>query len=179
MKLISFIFLLSMMIAQVWDNHPELDWKNFETEHFVFYFHEGTERSALEASKVAELIYTPVTSLYDYYPKTKTAIILKDTDDYSNGVAMFFDNKIEIWTKPMDLDLRGNHRWIQDVLTHEFVHIVQLGASMKFSNNLPAIYIQIIDYEDEKREDVLYGYPNRIISTPIPGTSNNASAAFV
>ena len=171
MKLISFIFLLSMMIAQVWDNHPELDWKNFETEHFVFYFHEGTERSALEASKVAELIYTPVTSLYDYYPKTKTAIILKDTDDYSNGVAMFFDNKIEIWTKPMDLDLRGNHRWIQDVLTHEFVHIVQLGASMKFSNNLPAIYIQIIDYEDEKREDVLYGYPNRIISTPIPGTS--------
>ena len=42
--------------------------------------------------------------------------------------------------------------------------------SIKFSNNLPAIYIQIIDYEDEKREDVLYGYPNQIISYPImPG----------
>ena len=98
MKFIFSIFFLCVAISQTWDNHPELDWKSFETDHFVFYFHEGTERSALEASKVAELIYEPVTSLYDYYPKTKTAIILKDTDDYSNGAAMFFDNKIEIAT---------------------------------------------------------------------------------
>jgi len=171
MRYLYLTMLFCLGLSQAWDNHPELDWKSFETDHFVFYFHEGTERSALEASKVAEIIYEPVTSLYDFYPKTKTAIILKDTDDYSNGVAMFFDNKIEIWTKPMDLDLRGNHRWIQDVLTHEFVHIVQLGASAKFSGKIPAVYLQIIDYEDERREDVLYGYPNRIISTPIPGTS--------
>ena len=171
MKFFYIIILFCLAITQSWDNHPELNWKTFETENFVFYFHEGTERSALEASKVAEIIYEPVTSLYDFYPSSKTSIILKDTDDYSNGVAMFFDNKIEIWTKPMDLDLRGNHRWIQDVLTHEFVHIIQLGSAIKFSENIPAIYIQYIDYEDERREDVLYGYPNKIISTPIPGTS--------
>ena len=166
-----FIILSTSIFGQSWDNHPELNWKSFETENFIFYFHEGTKRSALEASKVAEVIYEPVTSLYDFKPEDKTAVILKDTDDFSNGLAMFFDNKIEIWTKPMDLDLRGNHRWIQNVLTHEFVHIVQLGASMKYSNKIPAIYLQVIDYEDEKRDDVLYGYPNRIISTPIPGTS--------
>ena len=171
MKIFAFIFFITLTFSQTWDNHPELNWKSFETENFIFYFHDGTQRSALEASKVAEIIYDPITSLYDFYPKSKTAVILKDTDDYSNGVAMFYDNKIEIWTKPMDFDLRGNHRWIQDVLTHEFVHIVQLGASKKFSDNLPAIYLQIIDYEDERREDVLYGYPNRIISIPVPGTS--------
>ncbi len=171
MKFFGFIFFVTFTLSQTWDNHPELDWKSFETENFIFYFHDGTQRSALEASKVAEIIYDPITSLYDFYPKSKTAVILKDTDDYSNGVAMFYDNKIEIWTKPMDFDLRGNHRWIQDVLTHEFVHIVQLGASKKFSDNLPAVYLQIIDYEDERREDVLYGYPNRIISVPVPGTS--------
>ena len=120
MKFLYIIFLFCLGITQSWDYHPELNWKTFETENFIFYFHEGTERSALEASKVAEIIYNPVTSLYDFYPEDKTSIILKDTDDYSNGAAMFFDNKIEIWAKPMDFDLRGSHRWIQDVFTHEF-----------------------------------------------------------
>ena len=67
---------------------------SFETDHFIFYFHKETERSAIEASKVAELIYKPVTDLYNFYPKSKTSIIIKDTHDYSNGMAMFFDNKI-------------------------------------------------------------------------------------
>ena len=84
---------------------------------------------------------------------------------------MFYDNKIEIWTKPIDFDMRGSHRWIQNVVTHEFVHIVQIGAAMKYSNKIPAFYLQTIDYEDEKRDDVLYGYPNQIISSPLPGTS--------
>ena len=166
-----YIILISMIFCQSWDNHSELNWKSFETEHFIFYFHDETERTALEAAKVAEIIYEPVTSLYQFYPEDKTAIILKDINDYSNGMAMFFDNKIEIWAKPMDFDLRGSHRWIQDVLTHEFVHIVQLGASIKFSDSMPGFYFQFINYEDEKRDDVLYGYPNQIVSIPLPGTS--------
>ena len=170
MRLYYFI-ILSLILCQSSDNHPELEWMSFETEHFIFYFHKETERSAIEASKVAELIYKPITELYDFYPDSKTSIIIKDTNDYSNGAAMFFDNKIEIWAKPMDFDLRGSHRWIQDVVTHEFVHIIQIGAAMKFSRSVPAIYFQLIDYEDEKRDDVLYGYPNKIISLPIPGTS--------
>ena len=172
MKYIGIILIfLASIFAQTWDNHSELNWKFFETEHFIFYFHKETERTALEAKEVAEAIYEPVTSLYNFYPDTKTSIIIKDTDDYSNGAAMFFENKIEIWAKPMDFDLRGSHRWMQDVLTHEFVHIIQLGAALKYSNKVPAIYFQSIDYEDEKRDDVLYGYPNNIISFPIPGAS--------
>ena len=167
-----YCFIVSFFVfCQSMNNHPELDWMSFETEHFIFYFHKETARSAIEASKVAELIYAPVTDLYGFYPSSKTAIIIKDTDDYSNGAAMFYDNKIEIWAKPMDFDLRGSHRWMQDVITHEFVHIIQIGAAMKFSRKIPAFYFQFIDYEDEKRDDVLYGYPNQIISFPIPGTS--------
>ena len=167
-----YCFITSFFVfCQSMNNHPELDWMSFETEHFIFYFHKETARSAVEASKVAELIYAPVTDLYGFYPSSKTAIIIKDTDDYSNGAAMFYDNKIEIWAKPMDFDLRGAHRWMQDVITHEFVHIIQIGAAMKFSQKIPAFYFQFIDYEDEKRDDVLYGYPNQIVSFPIPGTS--------
>ena len=32
-------------------------------------------------------------------------------------------------------------------------------------------YLQVLSYENEKREDVLYGYPNQVVSYPIPGTT--------
>ena len=163
--LIYFYFALSQSIY----NHPELEWRTFETEHFIFHFHDETENTAREAATVAEYIYKPITDLYDYEPPEKTTIIIKDTDDYANGAAYSFDNKIEIWALPLAMDLRGAHRWIQNVITHEFVHIIQIQASIKYSINVPGGFLQFIGYEDEKREDVLYGYPDQIISYPFPG----------
>ncbi len=157
--------------GQQWYNHPELEWQTFETEHFLIHFHQGTERSAREAATVAEKVYGPITRLYNYEPPAKTHLIIKDVDDDSNGLAYFFENKIEIWARPLDYDLRGSHRWIQGVITHEFVHIIQLAASMKFSHRVPGLYLQWIDYEDEKREDVLYGYPNVLVSYAYPGVN--------
>ena len=73
MRVINIILIfLSVFFAQTWDNHPELEWKYFETEHFIFYFHKETERSALEAKKIAEIIYDSVTSLYNFYPDGQT-----------------------------------------------------------------------------------------------------------
>ena len=173
MKILFYICVLSTFsFSQIqWYNHSELNWHEMETEHFIICFHDETERSAREAALVAEEVYHEITTLYDFEPSSKTRIIIKDVDDYSNGSAYFYDNKIIIWAKPLDYDLRGSHRWIQDVVTHEFTHIVQLGASMKYSRNVPGMYLQVLSYEEEKREDVLYGFPNEIISYPIPGTS--------
>ena len=58
-------------------NHPELDWETIETEHFYIHFHKETERSARESAIVAEQIYGPVTSLYQFEPDSKTHIIIK------------------------------------------------------------------------------------------------------
>ena len=86
-----FISLFSVSQAQLkWYNHPELDWKTLETEHFKIHFHQGTERSAREAAEVAEYVYEPITDLYDFKPDKKTEIVIKDVDDYSNGAAYFF-----------------------------------------------------------------------------------------
>ena len=150
-----------------WDNHPELNWETIETEHFVIHFHQGTERSAREAAEVAEYVYQPIVDLYDFIPKSKTDIVIQDVDDYSNGAAFFFENRIEIWSRPLDYELRGSHRWMQGVISHEFTHIIQLGKSMKYNPKMIGVYLQNFGYEDEKREDVLYGYPNQIMSTPI------------
>jgi len=169
--LFSILFLLQLGYTQSWYNHPELVWKTFETEHFIFHYHEGTEKTVNEAAYVAEAIYAPITDYYDYRPETKTTIIIKDTDDIANGTAYYYDNKLEIWAHPLDFDLRGSHRWLQNVITHEFTHIIQIGKSMKASTRFPAFYFQGFSYEDEKRDDVLYGYPNKIFSIPIPGVA--------
>jgi len=165
---IFFNFLFSQLN---WYNHPELKWQTIESEHFKVHFHESTERSAREAIEVAEYVYPYITKLYDFKPDSKTEIIIKDVDDYSNGSAYYHDNLIEIWAKPLDYDLRGSHRWMQDVVSHEFTHIVQLGKSMKLNRFVPGSYIQMMAYEDEKREDVLYGYPNQLTSYFIPSTT--------
>ena len=171
MKYLFIICMLQTLIFSIEYNHPEFNWFTIETENFKIHYHEETERTAFEATTVAETIFDEVTNFYDYKPKEKTHLILIDPDDYSNGAAYYYDNKIIIWASPLDFELRGSHRWLQNVITHEFVHIVSLQKSMKMGTRIPGLYFQYMNYEKEKRPDVLYGYPNRIISYPIPGTS--------
>ncbi|NUM68631.1 hypothetical protein HUU39_25730, partial [candidate division KSB1 bacterium] len=48
--------------------HPELKWNTIETEHFFVHFHDGAEQTGKLTAKIAEEIYTPITSLYGYEP---------------------------------------------------------------------------------------------------------------
>ncbi|MDP6853080.1 MAG: hypothetical protein QF472_03925 [Candidatus Marinimicrobia bacterium] len=171
MKYSLICIVFSFIYSQGWYNHPELKWSTIETEHFLIHHHEETKRSAAEAAAVAEWIYTPITEFYEYEPDGKTHIIIEDTDDISNGAAYYYDNKIIIWALPLDFDLRGSHRWLNNVITHEFTHIIQIGAAMKYPRRFPAAFFQLMNYEKEKRPDVLYGYPNIIASYPLPGVS--------
>jgi len=149
--------------------HPELEWYTITTEHFFVHYHQGEERSARVVAKIADEIYGPITSLYNHEPDQKVSLILKDYDDFSNGAAYFYDNKIEIWVPALDFELRGTANWLRNVVTHEFTHIVQIQTAMKFGRRVPGFYLQWLGYEAERRPDVLNGYPNVIVSYPIPG----------
>lgn len=151
-------------------NHPELRWRTFETEHFVIHYHEGAERTANVIARIAEEIHGPITDLYDYEPDTKFHFMVRDTDDYANGAAYYYNNKMLIWCTALDYDLRGTTNWLRNVITHEYTHIIQLGAARKMPRFMPAIYIQGFGYEEEQRPDVLYGYPNVLASYPIAMT---------
>lgn len=150
-------------------NHGELNWKTIETQHFFVHYHTGAERTANVIANIAEDIYGPVTSLYQHEPEHKVSFIIKDFDDYSNGAAYFYDNKIEIWAPSLDFVFRGTHNWLRNVITHEFTHIIQIQTSMKFGRRFPGFYLQWLNYEEERRQDVLYGYPNTVVSYPISG----------
>lgn len=146
---------------------PDLSWQTIETAHFAVHFHNGADRSAREIAVIAEGVYGPITKLYQHEPDSKVHLIIRDHDDYSNGAAYFYDNKIELWAPALDFELRGTHPWLKDVVAHEFTHIVQIQTTMKLSRTIPAFYFQWLGYEAERRTDVLYGYPNAIVSYPL------------
>ncbi len=152
--------------AQFTEFHPELDWYTIKGKHVEVHFHKGAERTARVVAKIADEVWGPITSLYNYEPD-KVHFIIKDIDDYSNGATYFFDNKIEIWTSALDFDLRGAHNWLRNVISHEFTHMVQIQAAMKLGRSVPAVFLQLLSYEDERRPDILYGYPNYVISYPL------------
>jgi hypothetical protein len=147
-----------------------LDWQVVETEHFRIFFHQGLEGAAAAVAQIAEEAYGPVTSLYGYAPEGRVRIVLKDHDDYANGAAFFYHDAIEIWATALDHDfeLRGTTDWLRNVVTHEFTHIVSLGASRKITARVPALYLQYFGYQREKnRPDILIGYPDAIASYPL------------
>ena len=151
-------------------NHPELEWNAFETDHFRIFYHTGLQNAAQRAAKVAEEAYGPITRLYDYEPKEKVRIVLKDYDDYANGAAFFYHDTIEIWTTSLDheYELRGTTDWLRNVITHEFTHIISLGVARSMSPRIPGIYFQYFGYQREKnRPDILTGYPDIIASYPM------------
>jgi Tol biopolymer transport system component len=165
--LVSFLFIItSVSYAQFTDFHPELQWYTIKGIHVQVHFHEGAERTARIVCKIADEVWGPITSLYEYEPGT-VHFVIKDLDDYSNGATYFFDNKIEIWASALDYDLRGEHNWLRNVISHEFTHMVQIQSSMKAVRTLPAVFFQVLNYESERRPDILYGYPNFIVSYPI------------
>ena len=169
MKLLFTLFIVaftSNIFAQFTEFHPELDWYTIKGKHVEVHFHEGAERTAQVVLKIADEVWDPICSLYDYEPD-KVHYIIKDIDDYSNGATYFFDNKIEIWTSALDFDLRGAHNWLRNVISHEFTHMVQIQSAMKLNRGVPAFFLQVLMYEDERRPDILYGFPNVVISYPL------------
>ncbi len=164
--LISLLLFQIVSYAQFTEFHPQLNWLTIKGKKIQVHYHESAERTARVVAKIADEIWDPICSLYEYEPE-EVHYVIKDIDDYSNGATYFFDNKIEIWTSALDFDLRGTHNWLRNVISHEFTHLVQIQAGLKSSRRLPAAFLQVLGYEDKRRPDILYGFPNLLISYPL------------
>jgi hypothetical protein len=150
-------------------NNPTLEWRTIKTPHFEVHYHQGAEWTAQMVAHVAEEVHGPLTELYQYEPPVPVHFIIKDTDDYANGATFFYDNKIELWATNLEFGFRGTSDWIRNVVTHEYTHMISIQASLKFPMRIPALYFQYIGFEDEKRSDVLNGYPDNLVSYPFSG----------
>lgn len=144
-------------------NYPDIKWKTFETEHFVFHYYtesakdhpNTTEWTARRAAKYAEIMYPKVCEQFNHFLKEKVHVVVRDQEDISNGFAVYTEDWITIWATPLYYRLRGRMDWIPDVMTHEFAHVVSLkanevrGVGMSFGASAGGI-------EEDGRNDVAY-----------------------
>jgi Tol biopolymer transport system component len=166
----SAIVLLSMLLvvtAAYAQNPSNITWRQYESDNFIVYYPTGTELIAYSSVEVAETVHRPLVDMYGPLDD-KVRIIIKDDEDFANGGAYFYNNKIEISATSLDYAFRSYSDWIWNVVTHELTHMYSTRQSMKAPIWMPMAYYQHIGYQDEKREDVLLGYPNVIASYPIP-----------
>ena len=164
----STVFAIFVCSVSLWAQNPShLKWREYESEHFIVYYPEGQEFTAYRSLEVAESVHEHLIALYGPVD-SKIGIVIKDQEDFSQGGAYYFDNKIEIWATVLDYDQRSYSDYIWNVVTHELTHIYSMHQSMKTTRRLPMVYYQHIDYQEEKREDVLVGYPNIMGSYAVP-----------
>ncbi len=130
--LVGILILLSAVVfGQVFTLDPELKWQVLESAHFRVIFHEGVENLASETLVLAEEAFQFWTKELQYAPKGKTAIVLADIGDIPAGGAIPAANKIFIstsWARVFNQWLNSRSRsWLEDVIFHEYGHIVDIG----------------------------------------------------
>lgn len=119
----------------LWDegvNHPEIDWKYTETEHFIIYWYPEVEFTARKLLSVAEDIYEHDAGIWNYELPKKQNVVILDTEDYSNGFAAYNFNWITLWASHLYYDSRGRTDWVADVFSHELGHIISLNTAATF-----------------------------------------------
>lgn len=107
--------------------------RQITTDHFTVYFNPNTENTAKRIADVAEEVFETLASSFKFYERfSRIHILVHDEEDFSNGFANYYENRVEIWANDLDFPyLRGTHEWIKLVVTHELAHIVSLRMASK------------------------------------------------
>jgi Tol biopolymer transport system component len=162
------LFLIVCLVSSAGAQNPShLAWRIHETEHYIVYYPVGQEFTAFRVAEVAEKMHGPLAKMYGEVD-SKIHIVIRDDEDYANGGAYFDQNKIEVYASGLDYEFRSYSNWLWNVVTHELTHVYSMRTSFKASRRTPMLYYQHIDYQEEKREDVLVGYPNVLASYAVP-----------
>ena len=144
-------------------NHPELDWKVAETEHFEIIYPHHLEGIEIRAATVAEETYSVLSENFgDVTFDDKIRVYLSDEDEIANGTAYpvgasGFTNiwvnaaeTAEIWT--------GDVKWLRKVIAHELAHLFHFRATQSgigllqnlVSRPLPSFWVEgLAQYQTE------------------------------
>ncbi len=144
-------------------NHPEIDWRVAETEHFEIVYPERLAGIEAEAAAVAEETYAALSANLDVSFDRPIRVYLSDEDEIANGIAfsvgragftnvwVHVNETADIWT--------GDAKWLRTVLAHEIAHIFHYRAIRSpigllqnvFANPIPSFWAEgFAQYQTER-----------------------------
>ncbi len=144
-------------------NHPEIDWRVAETEHFEIVYPEHLEGIEAEAATIAEETYAALSETLGVSFDRPIRVYLSDEDEIANGFAVdvgragftniwvHVNETASIWT--------GDAKWMRTVLAHEIAHIFHYRAIKApigllqnvFANPIPSFWAEgFAQYQTER-----------------------------
>jgi len=151
-------------VIQVLGTGPVEAQQSFSTDHYVITFMPGTEGTARRVAEVAEEVFPHLAAAYDYYSVYEPIhLIVRDDTDFGNGSANEYTGTVTIWASNLDWEIRGDHDWIKNVLTHEIAHIMTLQRARK---NWPFRYALFSISRFDSNPDISFTLPVYYLSTP-------------
>lgn len=142
-------FLTPVVLSAADYNAFGLKFYTTESEHFRIHYHDGLEHLIPRVAGQCEKLYEIYRNTYGLTLPEKTDFVVMDSDN-SNGWAFPFTNTITIWTHDFDFNLRGSHDWFEDVITHEYAHIVSIQTGLKLPPAIPEFRVGFFSHPNEK-----------------------------
>ncbi len=164
---VTLLFLPHVLMAQGFRtfsgrNHPEIDWRVAETEHFEIIYPERLEGIEDEAAAVAEETYAALAENLDVTFDERIRLYLSDEDEIANGFAFSvgagFTN-IWVHVNATAGVGTGDVKWLRKVIAHEVAHIFHYRAIRSpvgvlqnvFANPIPSFWAEgLAQYETEE-----------------------------
>lgn len=111
---------------------PKVDWQTLTTEHFRIHFDPRIETTAQKLAGISENVWKKVTDKFNWEPAYPVHLILTDTTDEPNGMAIPVPyNHIYLYAVPPNdssaLDYYDD--WITTLLMHEFTHTTHIDMA--------------------------------------------------
>ncbi|MEI9952009.1 MAG: hypothetical protein WDO74_24240 [Pseudomonadota bacterium] len=131
-------FWLVSWAARVQAGDPYLNWYTVKTPHFRVHYHAGLAEIAQRTANSAESVYQRLVPQLAWTPKQVTEIVITDDTDSANGSASTLPyNVLRLYaTAPDDMSPLGDYdNWINELVTHEYTHILQIDNT----SGLPAV----------------------------------------
>lgn len=149
-----------LLLAAAADAQP----RSIRTDHFIITFPPGTERTARRVAEVAEEVFPHLAAAFRYYDDyAPIHIRVRDDSDYGNGAASDYTNDVYIWASNLDWEIRGEHDWIRNVLTHEITHVITLDkARKKWPFRFGLVQVSRFD----SNPDISFNFPLYYLNTP-------------
>ncbi|HEX3018902.1 MAG TPA: hypothetical protein VHP36_01305 [Chitinispirillaceae bacterium] len=163
-KAVFFIFLAICFSAQAARfNASGLKFETVNTEHFSISYMQNCSHLVDKVGRKLEQLYNIFKDTYGLTLPSKTEIVILDSDN-SNGWALPYTNTVTFWTHDLDFNLRGTHDWWEDVITHEYAHIVSISTGLKLPPTVPDIRFGFFSHPNEKnRIEVFHSLSTSIL----------------
>jgi Tol biopolymer transport system component len=134
-----------------------------ETPHFKIHYHEGLAHLVKPVADKFEFLYGIYAKTYSIKLPTKTDVLLVNSDE-SNGLTFTNINFILLAIHDFDYNLRGTHDWFDDVITHEYAHMISIPTAFKFKPWIPYIQLGYFTHPNEpERVEALHVIPGEIL----------------